>query len=150
MGSARAEDAKSAAGSLSPGAKGDRGPKTVLVVDDDPLIREMAGRFLRSAGYDVQDAGDGRAALTRYQEQRRDLVLTDVMMPVMEGLETIQELHRLDPHVRVVAMTGASPDRAETYLGVARDFGARGILRKPFTKDELIATVAKALDLPSA
>jgi CheY-like chemotaxis protein len=118
---------------------------TILFVDDEPAIREAASRLLRSAGYDVEVANDGRAALARYRERRRDLVLTDVMMPVMEGLEMIRELHKLDPDVRIIAMTGASAERADTYLSVAKDFGARAILRKPFNKSELIAAVKEVL-----
>lgn len=118
---------------------------TILIVDDDQLIRETARRLLVGAGYEVSDAEDGRAALALYQAERSDVVLTDLVMPVMEGLETIRALHRVDPDVRIIAMTGASPERAETYLGVAKDFGARGILRKPFTKNELLAAVAEVL-----
>ena len=122
--------------------------RTILLVDDDALIRELAGRWLRGAGYQVDDAADGRDALTQYRERQRDLVITDVMMPVMEGLETIRELHQLNPRVRIVAMTGASAERADTYLSVAKDFGAREILRKPFSKAQLIGTVERVLGEP--
>jgi DNA-binding NtrC family response regulator len=121
--------------------------KSVLIVDDDLAVLDIARRMLTAAGYEVLQADNGKTALASYSERPTDVVVTDVVMPEMEGLETIRELRRLDPHARIVAMTGADPQFASTYLAMAGRFGALEILRKPFTKEQLLAAVAKALEI---
>jgi CheY-like chemotaxis protein len=117
---------------------------TILLIDDDDAFRELARRMLVTAGYDVREAADGMAAIESYRQQRSDVVITDILMPEREGLETIQELRRLDPQVRIIAMSGAGFGR-DAYLELARRFGARRILRKAFTLDDLRAAVAEVL-----
>jgi DNA-binding NtrC family response regulator len=117
----------------------------ILLIDDDAVFRKMVRVMLRSAGHDVHEEADGNAGVASYRLERRDVVITDILMPEKEGLETIQELRRLDPTVQIIAMSGAGQGRSG-YLKLAVRLGARRILLKPFTLDELLDAVSDALD----
>jgi CheY-like chemotaxis protein len=101
--------------------------------------------MLARAGYDVQEASNGKAGLAAYRQQLTDLVITDIVMPDMEGLEVIRELRRMDPDVTIIAMSGGGIAAAEQYLALARTFGAGAVLDKPFTQEQLLTVVAEAL-----
>jgi CheY-like chemotaxis protein len=116
----------------------------ILLIDDNDSFRKMVCRMLVAAGYDVQEAGNGKTGLARYRQQRVDVVVTDIVMPDMEGLETIVKLRREDPHVKIIAMSGAD-EKDGAYLQSALLFGARRTLQKPFTKDELLTAVTEVL-----
>jgi len=115
----------------------------ILVIDDDPDMRAFLEEILKSAGYEIILAADGREGVERYRASRADLVITDLYMPNQEGLETIRELRTRYPEVAIIAMSGRTA--ALTMLSIAQKFGAVGILHKPFLADELIAAVEKAL-----
>jgi len=119
----------------------------ILLIEDDELLRDTLRKTFVRAGYEVDDAANGRAALQAYRRQRSDLVITDIVMPDTEGLETIMELRRLAPDVKIVAISGAGTGRAGDYLDVARRLGATRILAKPFSGDEVLAVVADVLAL---
>jgi YesN/AraC family two-component response regulator len=76
-----------------------------------------------------------------YRQQPSDVVITDILMPVKEGLETIQALKKLDPDVKIIAMSSGGEDEFG-YLQSAVAFGARRILHKPFSRDDLLSTLA--------
>ena len=116
----------------------------ILVIDDDEMIRALTCRFLVTVGYDVQDAASGKAGLACLRQQQADVIITDIVMPDMEGLELIRELRRADPAVKIIAMSGGGRGPA-SYLELALKFGARQVLPKPFTKDSLIAVVKDVL-----
>jgi two-component system, chemotaxis family, chemotaxis protein CheY len=116
----------------------------ILLIDDNYRLRKMARVMLTTAGYDVEEAANGRAGVACYRLQPSDLVITDILMPEQEGLETIRELRLLDPAVKIIAMSGAAQDRAG-YLDLALKFGARRTLQKPFTLDELLMAVTEVL-----
>ena len=78
----------------------------ILLVDDDEAFRKMLHKTLERAGYEVQDAPNGRAALAAYSQQPSDLIITDLVMPEKEGIETIMELCRLHAGVKIIAMSG--------------------------------------------
>jgi len=124
--------------------------KKILVVDDNEPFRRMLGRMLEGAGYSVLTAGDGVAALALYRQQSVDLVLTDLIMPEKEGLETILELRRLAPDLKIIAMSGGGRVDADDYFPLAKAFGAARTLAKPFLAAELLATVAEVLAEPSS
>ena len=115
----------------------------ILVIDDEPDMRAMLEKFLKSAGHEVILAADGREGVKKYRTSPADLVITDLYMPNQEGLETIGELRRRFPEVAIIAMSGKAA--ALTMLSIAQKFGAVGMLHKPFAADELIAAVEKAL-----
>jgi DNA-binding response OmpR family regulator len=103
----------------------------ILVIDDDPDLRALLEEILKSAGYEVILAADGREGVERYRASPTDVVITDLYMPNQEGLETIREFRS---HFPQVAM-----------LSIAQKFGAIGVLHKPFAPEELTAAVERAL-----
>jgi CheY-like chemotaxis protein len=117
----------------------------ILLVDDDDLSRSTVHQMLERAGHQVTSTGNGREALEMCQEAAPDLVVTDLIMPETDGLELIQELRRIAPAVRVVAISGGGRVNANEYLTVARKFGAAAVLAKPFTTLELREAVGQAL-----
>jgi two-component system chemotaxis response regulator CheY len=117
----------------------------ILLVDDDDLSRGAVHKMLERSGYSVQSTGQGSEAIVRYKTEKPDLVITDLIMPETDGLEIIQELRRLDPGVRILAISGGGRVDAEEYLAVARKFGAVEVLPKPFTGQELKLAVERAL-----
>lgn len=122
----------------------------VLLVDDDDLSRGAVHRMLERAGYSVHSTGQGNQAISRYKTDPSDLVITDLIMPETDGLEIIQELRRIDPAVRILAISGGGRVDAEEYLSVARKFGAIEVLPKPFTGQELKQAVERALAHPGS
>ena len=119
--------------------------KRILLVDDNESFRRSLGVVLQRAGYEVQSAADGSAALELYHQQPTDLVITDLIMPGKEGLETIVELRRLEPQLKIVAISGGGRMAPEDYLPMARHLGAAATLVKPFSPQEMLELVAKLL-----
>jgi CheY-like chemotaxis protein len=119
----------------------------ILLVEDDDAVREILRKALVAAGHEVDEASNGDVALAAYRRQAADLVITDLVMPEKDGLETIMELRRIDPAVRIVAMSGGGRTLGpgQLYLESARALGARQILSKPFTVGALLKAVAEAL-----
>lgn len=113
----------------------------ILVIDDDAPTRHLLRQMLERAGYDVIDACNGREGLQRYQEIPADLVITDILMPEQEGLETIGELRRLSPEVQILAISGGGCRVTQDFLPLAEKLGAQRVLRKPISRQELLATV---------
>ena len=117
----------------------------ILLVDDDDAFAEMLGKALTSFGYEVLRAGDGRAALRLYDPQTVGLVLTDLLMPDMEGVELIIALRQRHPAVKVIAMSGGGRNQPDAYLKIAHQVGAVKTLAKPFPLATLRVTVAECL-----
>ncbi|MBK8476928.1 MAG: PAS domain-containing protein [Opitutaceae bacterium] len=117
----------------------------VLVVDDEPAIRLVTQRTLETLGYRVFTAGDGAEALAVYakHQQEIDLVLTDIMMPILDGEATIHVLKRLNPAVRIVAVSGL--DIAENIAKITRA-GVKDFLPKPYTALTLARVLREVLD----
>jgi len=115
----------------------------ILVVDDDELIRSLAAETLRQDGHIVTEAADGQEGLDQFRARRADLVLTDLVMPVKEGIEMIMELRREYPHTKIIAMSGVI--HCQNYLQIAEKLGALRSLGKPFTRDGLLSAVDEAL-----
>jgi CheY-like chemotaxis protein len=111
---------------------------SILVVDDDPATCKMIGRLLEPAGYSVASAGGAREAMQALDQQEFDLVLTDLIMPEGDGFELISAMQRDQSGTRVIAMSGGGRVGADTYLTMARGFHVDGLLRKPFTRDQLL------------
>ena len=109
----------------------------VLLIDDDDLVLQTMRLALAGSEHEVHTAVDGLQALDIARTLRPHLVVTDIIMPRREGLETIRELRRDHPDVRIVAISGGGSSHAADYLEVARKFGADQVLRKPFKPAEL-------------
>lgn len=114
----------------------------VLIVDDDPLVRETIVLMAARANHDVVEAENGAVALQRYRSAPADVVVMDVLMPVMEGIETIRALRERDPAVKIIAISGSRRHDASRYLKYARDLGADAVLAKPFQARELLDCIA--------
>ncbi|MCK9558160.1 MAG: response regulator [Candidatus Cloacimonetes bacterium] len=117
----------------------------ILVIEDEDSFRRVLVQMLTKAGYDVRQAGDGNQALEVCAQFCPDLVLTDIIMPDKEGLETIQELLELCPTIRIVAMSGGGKFGPDSYLPLAEKLGAKATLQKPFMREEMLATIARVL-----
>jgi len=122
----------------------------ILVVDDDELVRLSIGTVLARAGHRVVLACDGEDALRRYRAARFDLVITDIVMPRMEGLETVRALRGAGREVKILAISGGARPGSGLYLTAARALGADGALFKPFTPAELNSAIARILHEPVA
>lgn len=120
--------------------------KKVLVIDDDAKITRVLDLKLRKAGYQVIVAANGEAGLHLFKAQQPDMVITDILMPGKEGLETIMELRRDFPEVKIIAMSGGGHVGAEEYLDLAKKFGAQYAFTKPFTGKEMLQAVRELLD----
>ncbi len=118
--------------------------RRVLVVDDRLDILGFVCLELQREGYAVQTADNGREALERQRAQPADVMLVDIFMPEMDGLETIDRVRAQFPQTRIVAMSSGMRGMQD-YLGVARDIGADAELRKPFAREELLRVLAEVL-----
>ena len=119
----------------------------VLIVDDEPDILLMLRVNLESEGYDTALAGDGETALRRIEEERPDVVLLDVMMPVMDGWGVLSNLHRMDPRPRILVLSAKSGDRD---FAKAYELGADEYVTKPFDPDGLIESIELLLQMDVA
>jgi CheY-like chemotaxis protein len=122
--------------------------KNVLVVDDDPSIRALIRLFLEAAGYAVTEAADGRRGMRVLTETPVDLVILDIFMPEMDGLEVLQQLREHCRACRVMAISGGSAKVGMDLLGHATIFGADMVLEKPFDEATLIAKVTDLIGPP--
>lgn len=120
--------------------------KTILVVDDEPLVRATLQRVLTRAGYAVMEASDGAEGLTEVARARPDLVICDILMPTKEGIETIRELKQAEPDLPILAMSGGGRLGTCDFLHYAEEFGARGVLHKPFSSEEVVSAIGRILD----
>ena len=118
--------------------------KRVLVVDDRPDIVGFVCAELERAGYAVESAGNGRQALERQRERAADLMLVDIFMPEMDGIETIDRIRSHYPRTRIIAMSSGARGMQD-YLQVARDIGADATLAKPFAREELLQALRTVL-----
>jgi CheY-like chemotaxis protein len=119
--------------------------KRILVIDDDDLIRELVKEMLEAEGYVVSTAANGKEGVRVFRKELPDLVITDIFMPEMEGLETIRELQRVSPNVKIIAISGGGEKGMLSFLSHAKRFGALRALEKPFSRQELITTVGELL-----
>jgi DNA-binding response OmpR family regulator len=121
----------------------------VLIIDDDAHIRRLISRILRGAGHTVREATDGRSGLDLFTEAVPALVITDLVMPDKEGIETIREIHAQNASIPILAISGGG---TSIFLRAATGLGASASLEKPFGAGELLAVVEdllRAVEPPS-
>lgn len=116
----------------------------ILVVDDDEVMRDLLRRVLERSGFEVVTARHGQDGVDRYRDRAVDVTITDMVMPVMDGLEMIRALVAEQPSVRIIAVSGV--DDWDNYLKAARGLGAKAVLRKPVSGSELVSTVRRVLN----
>ncbi len=122
--------------------------KTILVVDDDPSIRALIRLYLEGSGYAVVEASDGRRGMQALGGAPVDLIILDIFMPEMDGLEMLQELREHCQSCKVMAISGGSPKIGMDLLGHATIFGADAVLEKPFGEATLIQKVRDLIGSP--
>lgn len=121
----------------------------ILVIDDDDQLRDLLKLLLMSAGHIVSTASEGEEGLRCFCTNPADLVITDIVMPNQEGIETIMKLRSAHPHLGIIAMSGGA-NYSKTWLAMASKLGASYALAKPFTLPQLTAAVDAVLALRSA
>jgi CheY-like chemotaxis protein len=117
----------------------------ILVVDDEPSIRDLVALVLELDKHEVVTASDGNSALAAIENSDFDLVVTDLVMPDREGIETIMTIRKTRPTLKLIAMSGGGFGSAGDYLEMAAAVGADRTLAKPFTNDQLLKTVREVL-----
>jgi CheY-like chemotaxis protein len=117
----------------------------ILLVDDDDALRKMLRIMLTKMGHVVREARDGQVAIEMCGQEEPDLVLTDIVMPGQEGLETIFALRHSNPSVKIIAMSGGGRISSTDYLQIAKSLGARRVLAKPFSSEQLATAIGETL-----
>jgi len=114
----------------------------ILIVDDDADVRLVIRRMLEQDGYDIVEAGDGREALALAGQKHCDMLITDLIMPEQEGIETIQTFHQQYPQVKIIAISGAY---GTDYLRIAKHLGAHEVMQKPLRLEAVLSAVSRLL-----
>ena len=117
----------------------------ILVIEDNMDVRSVIRQFLELAGHRVMVAANGLEGLKLFRQKPFDLIITDLIMPIKDGIETIMELRSEFPDVKTIAISGGGLVGPDTYLQLAESFGAACLLRKPFKKEELLKAVDEVL-----
>lgn len=116
---------------------------TILVIEDDREVREYLVEVLHRAGHKVRAAANGRDGVAMFRELPAQVVITDIIMPEKDGIETILDLRREHPRLKVIAISGGGRSTPENYLHSARLLGADRAFRKPFSNEEILTAVAE-------
>ncbi len=118
--------------------------KIILVIEDEEVMRNLITDILEKNGYSVVCCADGSDGIREFKKGQFDVVITDMVMPKVDGMETIIMLKKIDPDVQIVAVSGAS--NKESLLRAADIFEACIALGKPFTKEDILSAVKHALN----
>ncbi len=119
--------------------------KRILVIDDDDTFRVMLGKLFRNAGYEVTVAENGKEAIRRQEANPADLIVTDLIMPDQEGLETIMAIRKSYPATKIIAMSGGGLLQPGRYLELAENLGAQRTFTKPFKNTEILQAANELL-----
>jgi CheY-like chemotaxis protein len=114
---------------------------SVLIIEDDEFVMNMLKQTFERAGYDVGTASNGSEGLKLYHSKPFDVVITDLIMPEMEGIETISVLRKDNPDIRVIAISGGGRNSPEDYLYLAKKLGAARTFPKPVDRNMLLEAV---------
>lgn len=121
---------------------------TVLVIDDEPVIRQSLELLLETYGFQVALARDGAQGLAAFRRIEPDLVLTDIVMPNQDGIETILSMRRERPSAKIIAMSGRGSVGNAEYIDIAARLGADAAIPKPLDAGKLIAAVQSLMTNP--
>lgn len=125
-------------------------PPSVLIVDDEPMLVSTWCEALSDEGFTVQGYSDGHKALSAFDRERHDVIVTDMLMPEVEGFEIIRRVRRIDPGVKVLAVSGGGRHwKAPTLLRWAGNVGADAVLEKPFSVDALLDAIRALMSPPA-
>jgi len=117
----------------------------ILIIEDEVQVRKLTRQMLELEGFEVLEASDGDSGLRTFKQNDIDLIITDIIMPGKEGIETILELKREHPDTKIIAMSGGGRMGPDGYLELARKFGADHTFSKPFDRQELVQAVKELL-----
>lgn len=117
----------------------------ILLVDDDLQFQQMLKQYLERNNFEVITAENGVQALERFQKDRFDLIITDIIMPEKEGIETIIEMKKQQPQMKIIAISGGGRVDARDYLVYAERFGANAVFTKPLDRNVFISRVRELL-----
>lgn len=118
----------------------------ILLADDDPILREIAGEYLQQVGFKVTLVEDGEQALDAVKAWRFDLIVTDMVMPNLDGIELIKAIRSFAPEIPIIGISaGVAGENADLVLRAAKAVGAVSVLMKPLTRSAFLAEVAAAL-----
>jgi CheY-like chemotaxis protein len=117
----------------------------ILLIDDDDALRTVLRLTLTHFGHTVIEARNGREGLARFAQSGAELVITDIVMPDVEGIAVLMALRKMEPPVKIIAISGGGRVSATDYLRIATQLGAAKVLAKPFSHEVLIAAVNEVL-----
>ena len=115
--------------------------KNILIIDDNADIRKILTLYLEDNKFNIFSASDGLYGIQIFHEEKIDLIICDMIMPISDGIEVILKIKKEDPEIRIIAISGGGKLNFNDYLPLAKDFGADAILYKPFTKNDLLKTI---------
>lgn len=118
----------------------------ILIIDDEEPIRKMLTLLLKRNNYEVEDACDGNKGIAKARQFVPDLIITDLLMPEKEGLETIKEVKAMNPAIKIIAISGGGVVQPEMYLKLAEKIGADQSFTKPVDNSTLLLAVEQLLD----
>jgi CheY-like chemotaxis protein len=121
---------------------------SILIIEDDVSVRALLKTLLARSGHSVREASDGQEGIHLFRTAPCDLVITDLIMPRKEGLETIIDLRQEFPDLKIIAISGGNRDNRENYLKTAELCGASRIFHKPFKNTELLSAIDELLTGP--
>jgi len=119
----------------------------VLVIDDDDLVRDTFVQMLTRAGFEVATAKNGREGLARFRSESPDVIMTDVIMPDQDGIETIMALRQASSTIPIIAISGGGRAHVMQFLDAAQKLGADMVLSKPIKQPELISAISRVLEI---
>ena len=119
---------------------------SILLIDDDPTIQLLFSQFLTGQGYTVLQAENGKVGMNVLEQHTPDLIITDILMPEMDGLEILMAIHKTNSSVPIIAISGGSRQLEVNFLRQAELFGARYVFDKPVPLAKLLCAVKKLLN----
>lgn len=117
----------------------------ILIVDDNVMMRKLIRNLFRDENFEIEEASNGIEGLEIVGQNSFDLIITDIIMPKMEGLELIMNLRKNFPEIKIIAISGGKP----YYLYMAKKLGIQGVFTKPLNHDMFLKAVKRIIQLPS-
>jgi CheY-like chemotaxis protein len=117
----------------------------IVIVEDEPILRNVIATKLRTLGHSVSEAGDGKSGEKMIVAEHPDLILLDVWMPEQDGIATIVNLRKQIPHLKIIVMSGAPTGAGLRLFDIVGTLGAVATLEKPFSAESLVSAVDAAL-----
>ncbi len=117
----------------------------ILLIEDNPLVRTMLSELLADVGHTVIEAGDGREGLKQFQLVDPELIITDLVMPEVEGIEVLMKLRKIRATAKIIVISGGVRGHGADFLEIAKSLGASKVLAKPFSNEALLAAISELL-----